>query len=211
VRRTLPLAAALVTLAVVAGCGGDPAAPGGTARPATSAAAAEPAVAAEGGADAAGDRRNADDVMFLQMMVAHLGQGSRMADLASEKGRREQLTLLAGAIAATQDDEAATVKRWLKGWDERTTAAGDHSAHAAHGGLPATGPAQLAALEKAKGTAFETSFLNLMIAHQHDAVELADFELENGVNPQARALAKRVQKSRSAQIELMLGLLNPRR
>jgi uncharacterized protein (DUF305 family) len=157
-----------------------------------------------------GGRHNADDVMFLQMMVTHHGQGSLMAELGADRGRREQLTTLAGAIASTQQEEAATMRSWLEGWDERTSASGDHSAHAAHGGLPATGPEEIAALRKARGTAFETSFLNLMIAHQHSAVELADQELENGVNPQARALAKRIVRSRTAEIEMMLGLLNAR-
>ena len=46
-----------------------------------------------------------------------------------------------------------------------------------------------------------------MIAHQHYAVELADFELANGVNPQARALAKRIQMPRAAEIEMVLGML----
>ena len=55
---------------------------------------------------------------------------------------------------------------------------------------------------------FETSFLNLMIAHQHSAVEMADQELEKGVNPRARELAERIVKSRTAEIEMMLGMLN---
>jgi uncharacterized protein (DUF305 family) len=207
-RRITALTAAAALATLVAGCGGDPAPPDAAARPATSAAAdADPA-----GADAVqgkGDaKRNADDVMFLQMMVTHHGQGSRMAELAADRGRRERLTLLAGAIASTQHDEAATMRTWLKGWDERTSASGDHSAHAAHGGLPATGPDQIEALEKSKGVVFETSFLNLMIAHQHSAVEMAGQELENGVNPQARALAERIVKSRTAEIEMMLEMLN---
>jgi uncharacterized protein (DUF305 family) len=202
--RVLHLAAVAVTALVAAGCGGDPAAP--AAQPGRSATSA--AADAEGAAAGGAARHNPDDVMFLQMMVTHHGQGSRMAELAAEKGRRQDLTLLAGAIAATQKDEAATMRGWLKSWDERTSASGDHSAHAAHGGLPATGEEEIAALEDARGTAFETDFLNLMIAHQHAAVEMADLELENGVNHEARLLARRIVKSRTAEIELMLDLLN---
>ena len=194
-RRITALTAAAALATLVAGCGGDPAAP---------VAPAARAAAVEGEGDA---KHNADDVMFLQMMVTHHGQGSRMAALAADRGRREKLTLLAGAIATTQKDEAAAMRTWLKGWDERTSASGDHSAHAAHGGLPATGPDQIEALERSKGVVFETSFLNLMIAHQHSAVEMADQELENGVNPAARELAERIVKSRTAEIELMLSLL----
>jgi uncharacterized protein (DUF305 family) len=201
--RLLAAAGLAVAAATVAGCGGpdDPAAP---AAPANAAASADPAAAK---AKAGGDRHNADDVMFLQMMVSHHGEGTAMAELGAEKGGQPQLTQLAGAIAATQKDEAATMRTWLRSWDEPTRAAKGASAHAAHGGLPATGPAQIAALKKARGEAFDTSFLNLMVGHQGAAVEMADRELENGVNADARALAKRIVDSRNAEIEMMLKLL----
>ena len=42
---------------------------------------------------------------------------------------------------------------------------------------------------------------------RHSAVEMAGQELENGVNPNARELATRIVKSRTAEIEMMLGML----
>ncbi|GAA4256176.1 DUF305 domain-containing protein [Dactylosporangium darangshiense] len=50
---------------------------------------------------------------------------------------------------------------------------GHPALHAAHGGRPATGPEEIKALQDAPGQDFGTKFLNLLIAHQHNAVELA--------------------------------------
>ncbi len=71
-----------------------------------------------------------------------------------------------------------------------------------------TGAEEIAALRKAKGSTFETAFLNLFVAHQHNAVEMARLEETRGVNAAARAFAERVRLSRTDQIRQMLPLLD---
>ncbi len=88
-----------------------------------------------------------------------------------------------------------------------TSADPDPHAHADHGGLPATGPEQIAALARTTGAEFETGLLNLLIAHQHNAVELARTELRTGLDPQIKELARRIERSRTAQIDQMLTML----
>ena len=46
-----------------------------------------------------------------------------------------------------------------------------------------------------------------MIAQQDDAIQLARSETAGGANPQAKALAKRIDESRTAQIKQMLAML----
>jgi uncharacterized protein (DUF305 family) len=204
-RIRLLLAAGLaVAAATVAGCGSD--APAAAPDDAPAAAGSQAPVEEQAGG---GSGHNADDVMFLQMMVTHHGQGTKMARLGADKSKEKQLSRLAAAIAATQKDEASAMRSLLEDWDEPAKADEDASVHAAHGGLPATGPEQIEALERMKGGAtFDVSFLNLMIGHQGAAAEMAAQELENGENTEVRELARRIVDSRNAQIEMMLGMLN---
>jgi uncharacterized protein (DUF305 family) len=47
----------------------------------------------------------------------------------------------------------------------------------------------------------------MMIAHQDDAIQMARMEESSGINPEARALAGRIDRSRTAQIQQMLALI----
>ncbi|MEU7903200.1 DUF305 domain-containing protein [Actinoplanes sp. NPDC049118] len=163
--------------------------------------ATEAALRAEGG-------HNDTDVMYLQMMIAHHRQGLEMVRLAEKGASRSEIRTLAKAIDVTQSDELKLMTDWLAQWSKPTTVDHAPSAHADHGGLPATGPEELAALRKAKGAKFETTFLSLFVAHQHNAVEMAKMETTQGGNAEAKALAERVRLSRTDQIQQMLKLMN---
>ena len=151
---------------------------------------------------------NDTDVMYLQMMVAHHEQGLEMVRLAEKNSERDDIKTLAQAVDATQSDEVTMMKGWLTDWKQPTTVDHAPSAHADHGGLPATGPAEFEALGKASGAEFETAFLNLFVAHQHNAVEMAAMVAADGSNPETKAFAARVKESRTDQIQQMLGLMN---
>ncbi|MBE1530533.1 DUF305 domain-containing protein [Actinomadura algeriensis] len=152
---------------------------------------------------------NSTDVMFLQMMVPHQAQGVKLAALAREHPVRPEVRTLAAAIESTQRAEAGRIVGRLRGWERPLRAPAD--AHHAHGGVvPETTDAELAALERLPADRFEREFLNLLIARQDDAVQLARMELGKGEDAWTRGLAAKVERSRSAQIDRMLGLLDPR-
>lgn len=188
-RRGALIAAAVLAPLLLTACGGGEA----DGRPVS---AATPAA-----------KHNDGDVMFLQMMIAHHRQGLEMAGLAAERAPSEDVRVLAGAVRATQTEEAERMIAWLRAWSKPLEASHGHAHHSAHGAMPATGPKEIAALKGAKGAAFERTFLNLFIAHQHNAVEMARTELAEGANPDAKAFAQRVRDSRTDQIQQMLGML----
>jgi uncharacterized protein (DUF305 family) len=201
IRPAAILIAAALLLGACGSAGDSPAAESPAAGSPASAVSAEAAVQAEGG-------HNDTDVMYLQMMLAHHKQGLEMVRLAVKGAKRDEIRTLALAIEVTQQDEVKLMTGWLKQWSAPTTVDHAPSAHADHGGLPATGPAEIAALKKAKGAAFETAFLNLFVAHQHNAVEMARLETKQGSNAEAKAFASRVSTSRADQIQQMLQLMN---
>ncbi len=156
-------------------------------------------------AAAASSAHNSNDVMFLQMMIVHIGQGRELAALAEQRSTREDVKNLATAVDATQGEEAKVMTTWLQSWDEPTQSAHDPNMHANHGGLPALGAEQLADLKNAPAADFDRMFLNLLIGHQHNAVELTNLVGDgSGKNPETQDLARRIKESRSDQISLML-------
>ncbi|XRQ12215.1 DUF305 domain-containing protein [Actinomadura welshii] len=150
---------------------------------------------------------NATDVMFLQMMLPHQEQGVRLVRLARRHPVRPEVRTLAAAIETTQVAEAQRMQERLRGW-RRPLRAAAHE-RAAHGGMPATTDAELLVLERTPADRFEREFLNLLIGHQDDAVQMARLEIGQGEDAWTRRLAGRVERSRSAQITRMLAMLRP--
>ncbi|MEU5987426.1 DUF305 domain-containing protein [Spirillospora sp. NPDC047418] len=148
---------------------------------------------------------NGTDVMFLQMMLPHQEQGVALVRLARRHPVRPEVRTLAAAIETTEVAEARQMQDRLRGW--RRPLRADPGAHAAHGGMPQTTDAELTALGRTRPDRFERAFLNLLIAHQDDAVQLARLETGKGEDAWTKRLAQRVEKSRSAEIDQMLGLL----
>ena len=204
-RNRLPVLLTGVVL-LLAGCGAGPD-PGADRQPAAGAGHRPAGTPADPGP--AGTAHNDADVMFLQMMVTHHGQGLQMVRIAEAKTTREEIRTLAAAIDVTQTDEVSTMVGWLTSWREPTGADPHASAHAHHGGMPATGPAEIEALRRASGTDFDRTFLNLLVAHQQNAADTAGTETSAGLNFQTRELARRIEESRRAEVAQMLALLGP--
>ncbi|MDX8029253.1 DUF305 domain-containing protein [Lentzea sp. BCCO 10_0856] len=146
------------------------------------------------------------DVMFLQMMVPHHEQGVAMVALAGDRAQDSDLKMLAAAIASTQATEADTMKGWLSSWGEPLTAPPD--SHAGHGGMRRSDPEEVARLAALRGAEFDQRLLNVMIAHQDDAVQMARWEAGGGAHEEVKELAGRIGKSRTAQIGMMKKFLD---
>ncbi|HVK25458.1 MAG TPA: DUF305 domain-containing protein [Actinokineospora sp.] len=162
---------------------------------------------AHGGHGAAGgDGHNAADVMFLQMAVTHHEQGVDLVRMVGDRPVRTQVRDLAKAIELTQAAEIDTMRDWLEKWGQPASADPDPAAHSHHGGPAVTAPDTIAALTALPDGEFESRFVTVLTGHQHNAVELARTELADGVDPAVRALADRVVRSRTGQIQQLLGL-----
>ncbi|GAA0479541.1 DUF305 domain-containing protein [Paractinoplanes deccanensis] len=195
------IAFALVAPIVLGACG--------TAKEPTAAPTTGKTVAAEAVAEIkAGEDRNDTDVMFLQMLAYHQKQGLEMTATAVKRAQSPELRTLAGAIQATEKDELEMIQSWLTGWGEDTVAGTAASLHADHGGLPGTGEAEIKALSTVKASEFDTAFLNLFLAHQHQAIEMSGIERTGGKNAEAKKFAERVRQSRQGEIQQMLKLMN---
>ncbi|WP_436760248.1 DUF305 domain-containing protein [Streptosporangium sp. V21-05] len=153
---------------------------------------------------AAGVAFNPPDVMFLQMMVPHNTQVVRLVRLVRERPVRPEVKELAEAIGVTQERESASMSGLLTAWGQPATAKDDE--HAAHGGMPGVSEEEMAALISAPPAEFERRFLDMLIAQQDDATQMAKVEVATGLHPEVTKMAKRVDVSRTAQIAQMLAL-----
>jgi uncharacterized protein (DUF305 family) len=110
------------------------------------------------------------DVRFMSAMIGHHAQALAMAALAPTNGASPEIRRLAERLAAGQQDEIASMQRWLE--DRREPVPEAH--HAMHG-QPMPGmltPAQMKELEQARGPAFDRLFLTYMIQHHEGAVAM---------------------------------------
>jgi uncharacterized protein (DUF305 family) len=63
-------------------------------------------------------------------------------------------------------------------------------------------------LDQAEGSAAQRLFLEGMIRHHQGAIAMAKTEIDDGKNPEAIDLAKRIATSQQQEIETMTALLN---
>ena len=121
------------------------------------------------------------DASFMSRMIHHHAQAIEMAELVPGRAAHPQMPTLAGRIINAQNDEIATMRRWLeeRGLPLPPTAA-EMASHAAmgHGAahpadMPGMAtPEQMAALRASRGAEFDRLFLTLMIDHHEGAVTM---------------------------------------
>ncbi len=116
------------------------------------------------------------DAHFMSAMIGHHAQAVQMARLAPTHGASPAVRRLADRIISAQQDEIATMQRWLRDRGQPVPpATGGSHGHEGHGGQAMPGmlsEAQMQQLERARGAAFDELFLKLMIQHHRGAVAM---------------------------------------
>jgi len=155
-----------------------------------------------------GGGHSSADTEFAQMMIEHHVGAIEMADLALERATTPAVRDLATRIRAAQDPEIDLMTGWLEGEGEPTTAG--NMTGMDHGSMEMDGLDQteaMAELEQVSGTEFDRRFLQLMIAHHAGALEMAQAQLDDGVNTEMRDLAQTIVDAQEAEIAEMEDLL----
>ena len=184
-RRPFGITAAVLAVFALAGCG---AAARGAAPSPQPVADGQDAVA-RARADSARHPYTAADVHFMTVMIGHHSQAVAIAAWAPTHGAGPSVRALAERIVNGQQDEIATMRRWLADRGQpvpdapASGAAGTHgtahAAHGTHGAQQAPMPgmlseAQLRQLDQARGAEFDRLFLTFMIQHHRGAVAMVE-------------------------------------
>lgn len=167
-------------------------------------------------------RANDADVEFVQMMIPHHAQALEMAQLAPRAGGSTAVRTIADRIDGAQRPEIVFMAGWLtdQGLDAPTKEQieggnipmGGHGGHGSHGGdvhdmAGMASEAQMDALAKAKGKAFDRQFLELMIDHHQGAIEMVSDVVQQGADLQVNELATSIAADQTAEIDRMRQLL----
>jgi uncharacterized protein (DUF305 family) len=195
-RRPAARVAAIVLAVVLAGCGGNSAAPEGT-----------PGGAA--GSNRSPDGRVAADVEFAKQMIPHHAQALVLVDVSAERSKNPAIQQLGESIRAAQVPEIESLASMLERWGEEVPSTSrDHASAHGHGAADhgISSAAEVDRLRKARGTESDRMFLELMIRHHEGAVAMARTELAEGRDPAARELAERIVADQQREIEQMRAL-----
>jgi uncharacterized protein (DUF305 family) len=168
------------------------------------------------------------DVRFMTGMIGHHAQALIMSRLAPQRGASASVQTLAARIINAQQDEIASMQRWLRDREQPVPevhidgltlmvhppdAAGGHGHHGGHDHTDMPGmlsQAQLEELAAAHGPAFDRLFLTYMIQHHGGAVVMVDdlFASDGaGQDEAAFKLASDINVDQRTEIERMKQML----
>jgi uncharacterized protein (DUF305 family) len=122
--------------------------------------------------------RSQADVEFMQGMIMHHAQAVEMTVLIASHTENKELLSLGARISSSQSDEIGFMKRWLAARGEKISMATRGMPGMDMSREPMTlmpgmlTPAQMEALRKAKGSDFDSLFLNGMIQHHNGALTM---------------------------------------
>ena len=145
------------------------------------------------------DSPNSADFAYARMMIEHHTQALTMTELAPKQAESSKVQRLAERIAAAQGPEIASMQSWLKAHGGEKKDAGHQ-----HETMPGMATeAQLKSLRAARGKAFDTLFLKLMITHHDGAITMATDVKAQGNNIQIEEMADDVIAQQTSEIGRM--------
>ena len=158
-----------------------------------------------------------NDVAFMQGMISHHAQALAMVALIPTHTTRQAIQLIGERIKISQQDEIALMQHWLQDHREPvTTVDSNHVAHMP--GMEGMSmmmpgmltPEQMTQLAQAKGTAFDTLFIEDMIRHHEGAIKMVKdlFATGSGQAPDVFTFASGADADQRAEILRMRSVLN---
>lgn len=144
------------------------------------------------------------DKAFIVDMLAHHEGAVNMAEGALAATDRPEIRTLATEIIEAQSKEIAEMRTWQKEWGYPVTAA---QGHAGHGGNPDSMSDSMTAmtdgLRGLTDEVFDQKFLELMIEHHQQAVDMAKYAETNAYHPEIKELGGAIISAQETEIATM--------
>ncbi|MBA8959484.1 DUF305 domain-containing protein [Rhodococcus opacus] len=191
---TALIAAAAGAALVLTGCGTDSAGTSSTSGASTSAVESQA-------------QFNDADVVFLEGMYPHHAQAVQMADMVAGHTDNADVVALAAAIKAAQQPEMDRMTTWLQQWGQPVPTPDMSGMHGMNHGAGMMSADQMDALTALSGTEFDRQWLTMMIEHHEGAIDMANTELADGENPEARQMATDIVTAQQKEIADMQAAL----
>ena len=135
------------------------------------------------------------DREFIAGMIPHHESAIEMAEMAQEEGERPEIRELADEIVAAQEAEIGE----LEAAHERIFGEPvEESGESMDMSGMSTDMDELAGADE-----FDQMFIDMMVPHHQDAIEMARTELAEGEDPELHEIAQRIIDAQAAEIEEM--------
>jgi len=141
-----------------------------------------------------------NDIMFAQGMIPHHQQAIDMSNLTLKNSASSEIKALAKGIILAQRKEITQMKYWIA--SNKASMSMGHEM----GMNGMLSERQVKNLKVLKGSKFDKSFLEAMIAHHKGALGMVDL-LSGTKNSEAKKLAKEIVSGQSVEITKMENLL----
>lgn len=143
------------------------------------------------------------DEMYIAEMLAHHEGAIAMSEMVGAGTDRKELLDLAQAIMQTQTQELMKMQEWQTQWGYEKTMGG-HASHSGMGNeMSGTMMDMGKELEGLKGSDFDKKFLELMIEHHQQAVDMSKYASTNAKHQEVKDLAKAITSAQNTEIAQM--------
>lgn len=143
------------------------------------------------------------DEAYIADMIAHHEGAVNMAEMANGAAERQELKAMAQDIIKTQSQEIAKMRTWQTEWGYEQTMGG----HGSHSGMANSMSGDMmnmgAELIDLTGAAFDKKFLELMVVHHEQAVEMSKYADANASHAEVKDLAVMVISAQEREIAQM--------
>lgn len=149
---------------------------------------------------------NEADVAFATEMIPHHAMALVMVDMLRKREVSDELAALGEQITAAQTPEIEQMSDWLEEWGEPVPETSrDHmNAHSGDMGMEDLDDMGMGGMS---GDTFEDHWLEMMIDHHQDAIDMSETEIEDGEFGDAVDLARSIVESQQAEIDQMEQML----
>jgi uncharacterized protein (DUF305 family) len=150
-------------------------------------------------APATGPETDQADGFFVHRMIEHGTQAVAAAKLAEGRTDNETILQVARAIQDTAAAETPQLTALAVRWHEKPAGTSES--------IPgAIKPDKIVELTGASGTKFYNGWLDTMIVHHRGAITIAETELAQGKDADAKALAQKIVEAREPRLGQLQGM-----
>lgn len=142
------------------------------------------------------------DKNYIANMIAHHEGAIEMATIAQSNAKHNELKDLASKIIASQKPEVDQMLNWQKEWGYPSTSGADMQDHSAMGMMNMMTVTN-EELKKSAGDDFDATFINLMIKHHQEAIDMSLPGPNNALHQEVKNLAQTIVSTQSKEVEQM--------
>lgn len=136
---------------------------------------------------------NEFEIAWMEAMIAHHQSAIDMAEIALERGQREEVKTTAQAIIDEQQAEIDEMTTWLMEWHNREPMGMDHDMDMM---MP-----EMEQLTAGPDEEFDVTFLEMMIPHHAGAIGMAELVPDRTDRPELNEVSAAIIESQTAEIE----------